>query len=102
MPEAAWMSHWYVYVPGLSLTVHVWLPVNGTVVFLLTPGPKRWKLWIEDLSSTRIVYVPALSVFTTLPAEDLTATVKPGPEMPVSFGVAVERAFPLVAAASVT
>ena len=26
------------------------------------PGPIRWKLWIEDLSSTLIVYVPALIV----------------------------------------
>ena len=55
MPSERWMSHWYVYLPGLSLIVQVLSPTNDTLVFLFTPGPNRWKLWIEDLSSTLIL-----------------------------------------------
>ena len=41
--------------PCLSLIVHVVSPVNETPVFLFKPGPIRWKLWIEALSSTLIL-----------------------------------------------
>src|SRR5204863_5821656 len=65
MPTAAWMSHWYVYLPFLSLTVQVFVPTAPTLVFLFTPGPKRWKLWALDLSLTTILYVPCFSFFTS-------------------------------------
>ena len=66
-------------MPGLRVTVHVVVVLPPTDVFLLTPGPKRWKLWIEDLSSTLIVYLPLASFFTALPAEVLRVIVKLGP-----------------------
>jgi hypothetical protein len=77
-----------VYLPGFSVTDQVWLPVPLTDVFLFTPGPNRWTLWIEDLSRTLIVYFPAPSVVTAFPAAVLTEIVKPGPLTPTSFGVA--------------
>ena len=59
------------------MIVHVVSPLNETPVFLFSPGPKRWKLWIEALSSTLILYVPALIAFRSLPAFS-TSIEKPG------------------------
>ena len=74
-----------MYVPFFSLTVTVFVPLNGVVViFLFTPGPVRWKSWMFDLSLTVILYEPALSVFT-LAVPFLRVMVKPGPTVPVNF-----------------
>src|ERR671935_3119745 len=85
MPLAAWMSHWYVYLPFLSLIVQVFVVTAETLVDLFTPGPKRWKLCADDLSRTTILYVPCLSVLTSLPPF-VTSMSKPGPLVPTSFG----------------
>src|SRR4029450_9431391 len=60
--------------------------MNETLVFLFRPGPIRWKLWIEDFSSTLILYVPALVVFRSLPAFS-TSILKQGPTSPFSGAV---------------
>src|SRR3954471_11454800 len=73
-----WGSHTKRYVPFFSFTVHFVVPVPGTLVFLLTPGPVRWKSWIDARSRMVIVYVPALTVFLFI------VIVKPGPTVPVS------------------
>src|SRR5207244_8063801 len=44
-------SHTYVYLPAFSVTVQDFVPTKETPVFLSTPGPFRWKLWIPDLSA---------------------------------------------------
>ena len=60
------------------------MPVDGTLVFLFTPGPVRWKLWMFDLSDTLIVYDPARRLVTfELPF--FMPIVKPGPT--VAFNV---------------
>src|SRR3954468_21447950 len=82
-----WGSHTYLYVPFLSVTVHVNVPFAPTPVFLFTPGPVRWKLWMFDRSLTTILYFPALSEATFLPLF-FRLIVKPGPSMPFSVGVA--------------
>ena len=72
-------------MPFFSVTVTVFVPLNGVVViFLFTPGPFRWKLWMFDLSLTVILYLPAFSVFT-LAVPFLRVIVKPGPTVPVNF-----------------
>jgi hypothetical protein len=61
-------SHTYTYVPATSVTFHVTVPTNDTVVVLLTPpGPLRWKLWLDDWSLTMIVYEPAATDVTAAP-----------------------------------
>jgi hypothetical protein len=43
-------SHTKWYVPFFSFTVHFVVPVPVTLVLLLTPGPVRWKSWIDARS----------------------------------------------------
>ena len=50
-----------------------------------TPGPSSTKLWIEALSETAIVYMPALSIRTGA-VPRFSEIVKPGPTVPVRFG----------------
>jgi hypothetical protein len=65
-------SHTYTYVPATSVTFHVAVPTNETVVVWLTPpGPLRWKLWLDDWSLTMIVYDPAGSDVTAAPVESV-------------------------------
>ena len=71
----------YVYAPLLSFTVQETVPVKATSVVLSTPGPVRWKSWMELLSFTVILYVPGLSVFTAAPSF-VRLIVKPGPTVP--------------------
>jgi len=52
----------------LSVTVHVTVPLNATPVLRLTPGPTRWKSWLDERSRTVIAYLPASSVETAFPA----------------------------------
>src|SRR5712691_369805 len=58
----------YVYLPFLSASVHVLLPVPFTLVLLRTPGPLSWKFWVFETSLTTNVYLPAGSVVTRLPS----------------------------------
>src|SRR4029453_6683204 len=78
-------------------------PLNDTLVFLFRPGPIRWKLWIVDLSSTLIVYFPALIVLRSL-SPFSTSILKPGPTSPLSWAVfapaVAARTAPAVATAS--
>src|SRR5205809_4935643 len=73
-----------LYVPFFSVTVHCVVPVEPTPVFLFTPGPVRWKLWMPDLSATVIVYLPALSVVTFF-EPFLRLMLKAGPTTADSF-----------------
>ena len=57
--------------------MNVFVPVAETLVFTLTPGPVRWKLWIDDLSSTTSLIVPAFVGFFAI------VMVKPGPTVPL-------------------
>ena len=81
-------------------TVHVSVPVPLTSVDSSTPGPVRWKLWMLALSSTLIVYVPAVSVLTSLPLASVRLMSKPGPTVP-SRVVPVEPPVSVVAVVSV-
>jgi hypothetical protein len=58
-------------VPATSVTFHVAIPMNETVVVWSTPGPLRWKLWLDDWSLTVIVYDPAGSDVTAAPVESV-------------------------------
>ena len=79
-------SHLNRYVPFLALKDQVDFPFLPTTVFLLTPGPIRWKLWIPDLSEIEKVYfVPALTLRTAFPARSFSEMVNPGPTEPFSF-----------------
>ncbi len=49
-----------VYVPFLSVTVHVARPMPLTLVDLFTPGPASWKFRVFDVSVTTNVYWPAV------------------------------------------
>src|SRR5258708_29760547 len=71
-------SHTKWYVPFFNFTVHLVVPVPVTLVFLLTPGPVRWKSWIDARSWMVIAYVPAFTVCLFI------LIVKPGPTVPVS------------------
>src|SRR4051812_8484009 len=74
--------------------VTVFVPTKpGVVTALSRPLPSIWKLWIEALSMTTSVYMPALSVLTTLPF-CFSEMVKPGPTVPISFGGAIEDDVP--------
>src|SRR5207244_7049190 len=53
------------------------------LVVLLTPGPLRWKLWIDERSRMMITYLPAFTVFLFI------VIVKPGPSVPISVFVRV-------------
>jgi uncharacterized protein YqfA (UPF0365 family) len=64
-------------VPFFSVTVKVFVPVPDTLVFTFTPGPVRWKLWIEALSATTSLILPALVGFF------VSLIVKPGPTVPL-------------------
>src|SRR4051812_17568308 len=80
-------SHTNVYLPFFKVNVHVDAPVLPTDVDLFTPGPLRWKLWIDDLSEILKTYFPALS-FVTFAVPFLRVIVNPGPTVPVNVGVA--------------
>src|ERR671934_2000662 len=82
-------SHTYLYVPFFSVTVHVNVPFAPTPVFLLMPGPVRWKLWMFDRSLITILYLPALTLLTFV-VPFLSVIVKPGPSVPVSVGTAAD------------
>ena len=72
-------------LPGGSVRTTVFFPTNPTfVIFLFMPGPIRWKSCEDDLSLTVIEYLPAVSVFTRLPAGDFNEIVKLGPTVPTS------------------
>src|SRR3989440_12695495 len=71
-------SHTKWYVPFFSFTVHFVVPVPVTLVVLSTPGPVRWKSWIDARSWMVITYIPALTVCLFI------EMVKPGPTVPVS------------------
>src|SRR5215831_8645602 len=86
---AACGSQMYLYVPFSSVTVHVDVPVAPTSVFLLMPGPLRWKLWMLDMSLITNLYLPAFRLVTfELPF--FNVIVKPGPSVPVNVGVAAD------------
>src|SRR3954452_4479063 len=70
-------SHTKWYVPFFNLSVHFVVPVPLTLVFLSTPGPVRWKSWIDARSWMVIAYVPAFTLFLFI------VIVKPGPTVPV-------------------
>ena len=55
----------------------VFVPVPLTLVFTFTPGPVRWKSWIDALSATTSLIVPALVGFL------LIVIVNPGPTVPL-------------------
>src|SRR3954471_11797810 len=69
-------SHTKWYVPFFNFTVHFVVPVPLTLVFLSTPGPVRWKSWIDARSWIVIAYVPAFTAFLFI------VIVKPGPTVP--------------------
>src|SRR4029079_4642977 len=77
----------------LTLTITVLVPTKETVVIsLLTPGPRRRKLWMFDLSATVIEELPGLIAFKGWPSRFMLI-VNPGPTVPVSLGSAVFEAF---------
>src|SRR5215211_2674790 len=80
-------SQTYLYVPFFNVTVQVFVPLNVTLVSLLTPGPVRWKLWLVALSLTVMAYLPGLSVLTFLPPL-VSVIVVPGPTDATSLVVA--------------
>src|SRR5688572_30552287 len=77
------------------------VPVKSTPVRTrLTPGPLRWKLWLDERSVILNRWVPALSRLTFLPP-DLSVIVKPGPTLPLSV-LAVAVPVPITADAAKT
>ena len=54
-------------MPFAKVTCQVNVPLPLTGVFLLTPGPVRWKSWVFAMSLTTIVYLPAFSFVTFFP-----------------------------------
>src|SRR4051794_3912856 len=67
-----------LYAPGFSVTVHDTVPVNETPVFLLTPGPVRWRLSFFERSRIVSTALPAF-------AERVSEICAPGPTPPESF-----------------
>ena len=65
--DDGWTSQTNAYVPSVSVTRHVTVPVNSTPVASFTPGPWRWKLWKSERSVTSISYVPGSSCVTRSP-----------------------------------
>jgi hypothetical protein len=87
MPSVACGSHWYVYVPTANVTVHVTVPVKGTVVSSFTFVPKRWKLcWSDDRSLTITSYVPAAMSVSATPFASVIAIVESGPTVARRIG----------------
>jgi hypothetical protein len=72
-------SHWNLYVPSWSVTLHVTSTASPTGVAMFTPGPNRWKSWISESSCTWIVYVPASRCVTGVPPASLSEMLKPSP-----------------------
>ena len=68
--------------PALLTFDRILVPIAGTEVLALTPGPVMWKLCAFDLSATTILIVPRLFGF------DAIVIVKPGPTVPLYTGVA--------------
>ena len=79
-----------MYLPFASVILNVFNPVAGTLVLTFTPFPFKWKLWMLDLSLTTSVYLPAFVGFFML-------IVKPGPTVPVTFGVAAKTGIAAIA-----
>src|SRR5918992_3376408 len=73
----------YVTVPRRSVTVTDFVPLNATPVIALLVEPLSLKSCAFDLSVTRIVYLPALSVRTRV-EPFFSVIVKPGPTVPVN------------------
>ena len=57
-----------VYVPFLSVRVHVLRPVPARLVLLFTPGPTSRKFCVFDESVTTNVYRPAFRRVTAFPS----------------------------------
>ena len=85
--DGLWASQKNAYCPFVNVTSQVSLPVPGTLVASSTPGPWRWKSWIEAISVTSIVYAPGASVVTGVPP-CVSEIVKPGPTVALSTGPA--------------
>jgi len=64
-----------VYVPTWSVSFHVRLPAKAMPVFLLTPGPSRWKLWDELWSEMTNLCDPGLACVTLAPLAFLSVIV---------------------------
>src|SRR5262249_37286001 len=73
-----------LYVPFFNVIVNVFVPVPETLVLTLTPGPVRWKSWIDDLSLTTSMIFPGFVGFFAI------EMVKPGPTVPLKTGIAAE------------
>src|SRR5207237_9671320 len=90
-----WTEQKYFHLPFFSATVTVFLPWNEVAVSVFSNLPpvsrSRVKLWIGDLSVTTKVYFPALSVVTFF-VPFFSVIVKPGPTVPMSFGVVIAQA----------
>ena len=67
------------YVPFVSVTVQLTMPVNAIPESSLTPGPDSANEWNSDWSLTLIVYVPGLSLVTAAPPAVRSEIVSPGP-----------------------
>ena len=50
-----WASQTNEYCPSVRVTSHISLPVPEMLVASSTPGPWRWKLWIDAMSVTSMV-----------------------------------------------
>jgi hypothetical protein len=72
------------------VSVTDFVPTKVALVSVLeTPGPVNEKVWIDALSWTMNVYLPAFSCLTGLPLVVFSVIVKPGPTVPFSFVAAV-------------
>ena len=69
-------------MPTCSVTFQVRLPMKSIPVFLLTPGPNRWKLWNELWSEMAKRRSPGLACLTVVPSARLSEIVAPGPTVP--------------------
>jgi hypothetical protein len=58
------------------------LPVKSIPVFLLTPGPRRWRLWKDDWSESTNLRVPGLAWFTVVPLARLSVIVEGAATVP--------------------
>ena len=72
-----------MYLPARNVSVQVVLPRFGTLVFLETPGPFRWKLSFAEASLTTIEYWPRLSDLTM--AVPFLSVIELPATLPVSF-----------------
>ena len=69
LEECGSQTYEYVLPAWKTTSSQVVSPVPPTVVALFTPGPLRWKLWVDDRSCTRTSYVPGASDVTGFPEE---------------------------------